>query len=91
MLATPVSVSHADQHEGSNQWFHWVSPRVLSVDFMKSKNHRPFAAHVFLAHISAHTSKSIFNLKYTLTFIPDLIPGLIEPQGSIKQPPFNCG
>lgn len=42
-------------------------------------------------YLSARTSKSIFNLKYTLTFILDLIPGLIEPQGSMKQLLFNCG
>lgn len=41
--------------------------------------------------LSACTSKSIFNLKYTLTFILDLISGLIEPQGSVKQVLFNCG
>lgn len=41
--------------------------------------------------LSACTSKSIFNLKYTLTFILDLISGLIEPQGSMKQLLFNCG
>lgn len=40
--------------------------------------------------LSACTSKSIFNLKYTLTFILDLISGLIEPQGSMKQLLFNC-
>lgn len=40
--------------------------------------------------LSACTSKSIFNLKYTPTFILDLISGLIEPQGSMKQLLFNC-